>query len=321
MIRRKKNAFIIISIILAAFAGLYWLYKKDNLPNYVIRSNGRLEFTRLDIATIYPGRVIKLPAKEGEYVKTGDILAVLDADEVKAQIEGAQAQKQLAKSVVERSKAEVEVRQNSKKLAQLEFNEAVEMRKKSLVSQVELDKRRIALEAEVAGEAAATAGLNGGLANIAAANAQIKRLEVLLKESVIKAPIDGRIEYLVIEKDAVLPAGGRVLSLLDIDDVYMTIFLPSTVVGKLLIGGEARLVLDAIPNTCLPAVITYIASEAQFTPKYVETTSQREKLVYRVKLHIPKAVAIKYRGLLKAGMTGNGYVKTNPDKSWPSLLR
>jgi HlyD family secretion protein len=317
---QPKIIVICIPTILAVLAGLYWLYARNNLPDYVVRSNGRLEFTRLDISTIYPGRVIQLPAKEGEYVKSGDILAVLDAEEVKAQIEGAQAQKELATSVAERSKAEIDVRQNSKKLAQLDFNETSEMKRKSLVSQIELEKRRIGLDSELAGEAAAKAALNGALANIATANAQIKRLEILLKESTIKAPIDGRIEYLIVEQDAVLPAGGRVMSMLDVDDVYMTIFLPSVVAGKLIIGGEARILLDAMSGISLPAVVTYVAYEAQFTPKYVETTSEREKLVYRVKLQIPKEVAQKYRGLLKAGMPGNGYVKTNQDQSWPPFL-
>lgn len=317
---QPKIIVICIPTILAVLAGLYWLYGRNNLPDYVVRSNGRLEFTRLDISTIYPGRVIQLPAKEGENVKSGDILAVLDAEEVKAQIEGAQAQKELATSVAERSKAEIDVRQNSKKLAQLDFNETSEMKRKSLVSQIELEKRRIGLDSELAGEAAAKAALNGALANIATANAQIKRLEILLKELTIKAPIDGRIEYLIVEQDAVLPAGGRVMSMLDIDDVYMTIFLPSVVAGKLIIGGDARILLDAMSGISLPAVVTYVAYEAQFTPKYVETTSEREKLVYRVKLQIRKDVAQKYRGLLKAGMPGNGYVKTNQDRPWPPFL-
>jgi len=317
---QPKLIAICIPAIPSMLLGWYWLYGGNNLPDYVVRSNGRLEFTRLDISTIYPGRVIQLRAKEGAYVKTDDILAVIDTEEVRAQIEGARAQKELATSVAERSKAEMDIRQNSKKMAQIDFNETSEMKRKSLVSQIELEKRRIGLDSELAGEAAAKAALNGALANIATANAQIKRLEILLKDLTIKAPIDGRIEYLIVEQDAVLPAGGRVMSMLDVNDVYMTIFLPSVLAGKLIIGGDARILLDAMSGISLPAVVTYIASEAQFTPKYVETSSEREKLVYRVKLQIPKDVAQKYRGLLKAGMPGDGYVKINQDKPWPPFL-
>ena len=151
------------------------------------------------------------------------------------------------------------------------------------------------------------------------ADAQIARLSVVLGEQTIHAPVNGRIEYKIIEKDAVLPAGGRVALLLETDDVYMTVFLPDKVIGKIKIGDEARIALDALKGT-LPAYISFVSPESEFTPKYVETQNERDKLLYRVKLQIPIDVARRYSGVLKSGMTGNGYVRTDISAPWPQEL-
>lgn len=145
-------------------------------------------------------------------------------------------------------------------------------------------------------------------------------MKVVLDEATIHAPVNGRIEYRIVEKDAVLPAGGRIASLLQTDDVYMTVFFPMAVAGRLTIGDEARVALDAFEGQPLPATISFVAAEAQFTPKYVETASEREKLVYRAKLRIPVEIARRLDGRLKAGMTGNGYVRTDRAGRWPLSL-
>lgn len=318
----RKNAWaaaLIVAICLAA-AILLWRYSDlGAFPAYIARANGRLEMTRIDIAVKNPGRVVALLFHEGDSVHNGEILARQDDAEIKAQIAGAEAQRQRAVSGVSRAEAELDVRRNNQRLAQLEWSETSMMRGKALVSQVELDRRRIALEAETAGVAAATGAVKEARDALAEADAQIARLKVVLGDATIRAPTDGWIEYKIIEKDAVLPSGGRVAALLDFNDVHMTAFLPAKVAGKLKIGDEARIVLDALKGV-LPAYVSFVSSEAQFTPKYVETQTEREKLVYRVKLQIPIDVAHRYNGVLKAGMTGNGYVRTDISGAWPRDL-
>ncbi len=82
-------------------------------------------------------------------------------------------------------------------------------------------------------------------------------------------------------------AGGRVLNMVDLSDVYMTFFLPTEQAGQLALGSEARIVLDAAPGLVVPAHISFVASVAQFTPKTVETSDERLKLMFRVKARIP----------------------------------
>ena len=100
----------------------------------------------------------------------------------------------------------------------------------------------------------------------------------------------------------------------------MVVFLPGEAAGKLKVGDEARISLDAFGQAVFPATVSFVSPEAQFTPKFVETASQREKLVYRVKLKLPVSTAKTYEGQLKAGSTGNGFVRTDSTKPWPSRL-
>lgn len=302
--------------------GLLWwrCARVDTLPAYLARANGRLEMTRVDIAVKYPGRVIDLPIREGDEVRVGMILARQDEAEIRAQIVGAEAQRQRALSAIARAEAELDGRRNGQQLARLEWSQAASMHGKALVSQVELERRRIALGVETASMAAAASAVNEARDALFEADAQVARLKVILGEATIRAPASGQIEYRIVEKDAVLPAGGRIASMLKSNDVYMTVFLPSAIAGRLKIGDEARVALDAFNGPALPALVSFVASDAQFTPKYVETASEREKLVYRVKLRIPVEVARGYSGALKAGMTGNGYVRTDAAGAWPPRL-
>jgi HlyD family secretion protein len=129
------------------------------------------------------------------------------------------------------------------------------------------------------------------------------------------------VQYRLAQPGEVLGAGGKVLTLLDLSDVYMTLFLPASVVGQLELGSEARILPDAAPGFVVPATVSFVASEAQFTPKYVETSSEREKLMYRVKVRILPEVLQRYTSRVKAGITGIAYVKVASDASWPEHLQ
>ena len=119
----------------------------------------------------------------------------------------------------------------------------------------------------------------------------------------------------------VLGSGGRVLNLIDLSDVYMTFFLPTEVAGRVAMGTEVRIVLDAAPQLVIPAKVSYIASQAQFTPKTVETQSEREKMMFRVKARIDPALLRKHIAQVKTGLPGMAYVKLDADAEWPAHLQ
>ena len=127
-------------------------------------------------------------------------------------------------------------------------------------------------------------------------------------------------QYRLAHAGEVVSAGQRILTILDLNDVYMTIYLPAEQAGRLTIGDEARTILDPIPQYVLPNTVSFVATETQFTPKSVETTEEREKLMFRVKLQGDPAVLDKYHRVVKTGVRGLGFVRTDPKIPWPADL-
>ena len=101
----------------------------------------------------------------------------------------------------------------------------------------------------------------------------------------------------------------------------MTVFLPAQIVGQLAVGDEARIVLDPVPQYVIPAQISFVAAQAQFTPKSVETAEERAKLMFRVKLTIDPGLLRKYEDRVKAGVRGLAYVRVSGDLDWPGNLQ
>jgi len=119
--------------------------------------------------------------------------------------------------------------------------------------------------------------------SLASGNGRIEATEID-----VAARIAGRIKEILVREGEFVKAGQvRVLTLVDLSDVYMTFFLPTAAVGRVALGTEVRLVLDAAPGYVIPARVSFIADVAQFTPKTVETASEREKLMFRVRAQIP----------------------------------
>ena len=117
-----------------------------------------------------------------------------------------------------------------------------------------------------------------------------------------------------------LGSGGKVLTLVNLGDVYMEIYLPAQDAVKVKIGADARIVLDIAPEYAARAKVTFVAPEAQFTPKQVETRSERDKLMFRVKLSVPPERVLPYIERVKTGIRGVGYVRLDDSAAWPERL-
>ncbi|SUA36404.1 antibiotic resistance efflux pump component [Neisseria zoodegmatis] len=314
---------LIVALLIAALAaGGWYAYNQQSqsgLPEGFAQSNGRLELNRFDIASLYPGRVQAVLVDEGSEVKEGDALVELSSVTSTSQLEAAKAQKQRAQEAVARADAEIKAYEQQQKVAQMELGNAQNLKRDELVSSAEVTKRLAARDGAAASVRAARAARAEAMAAVAAAQAQINQAASANDDMTIRSPKTGRVEYKIAEVGSVIAAGSKVVSLLDPTDVSMNIFLPNAQAGRLKVGDEARIVLDSV-EAVFPAKISFIATEAQFTPKSVETQNEREKLVFRVKLKIPADTALRYKGLLKGGMTGNGYVRTDAAQAWPSEL-
>lgn len=320
--RHSKQIAVTLTLLLlagaAGWAGWVNARHESTLPG-VIAANGRIEAERIEIAAKYPGRILSLPVREGELVTAGALIATQETDDLDAQRAAAVSARGRASAAIARASAETAAHLAQARLAQLELDHAGALRQQALVSQAEVERRTAQRDGEAAGVTALRAAVAEAGAARAEADAQIRRLDVALADLRLLAPVAGRIEYRIASPGAVLPSGGRVATLLDLSEIYMTVFLPTAGAAGLRVGDEARIVLDAQPFV-LPASVSFIAAEAQFTPKYVETASERDKLMYRVKLKLAAPAARRYAAWVRPGLTGNGYVRSSPGAAWPAQL-
>lgn len=351
MKNQKRNRFFVYSIIvLVVIAAVifWWKSQAPALPAGFAQSNGRIEATEIDISTKNPGRIESILVNEGDFVKAGEVLAIMDTRTLKEQLQEVQAQLNQAKSNIvtaqtalsqrqsEQHAAQAIVRQRIAELdaAQKRFHRSQSLVKTKAISIQQLDDdlaktegAKAAVEAAKAQALAAVAAINSAKSGIIQAETKVdaaaaseRRIIAELDDSVLKAPRSGRVQYRVAEAGEVLSAGGRVLNMVDLSDVYMTFFLPTEDAGKAALGSEVHIILDAAPHIVIPAKTTYVASVAQFTPKTVETDNERLKLMFRVRARISPELLEKHLEYVKTGLPGRAYIRLDNKQPWPTDL-
>lgn len=291
------------------------------VPEGFAVANGRIEAERVDVATRYAGRVAEILVEEGDRVDRGQLLARMDTLELEAQLREAEAATAQAREQLAKATAEIAQRESELAYAVQEHDRARLLFQKGHLAEEVLDQRTSARRTAEAALEAAKAGAASATASIEAAVARAERVRVMIEDSALKAPIAGRVQYRLAQPGEVLPGGGRVLSLLDLADVYMTVFLPTREAGRLAIGAEARIVLDAAPEYVIPAQVSFVAADAQFTPRHVETAEERAKLMFRTKVQIARPLLERYAPLVKTGLPGVAYVRTAAGAAWPEALQ
>ena len=318
--RYWKIGAVLATLALAGYFGWqYWSTRVGAQAMAGIASgNGRIEAAEIDVAARTAGRLSDVLVREGDFVEMGTVVARMDIEQLSAQKREAEAQLararvgiDTAKSVVTQRLAEKEaaaavVAQNDIALqsAQKRLGRSEQLSRSGTVSEQALDDDRSRVETAKASLSAA----------------KIERFDADLRDAELKAPRSGRIQYLVARPGEVVAAGGRVLNMLDVGDVYMTFFLPTADAGRIAIGSDARIILDAAPQYVIPARISFVSDVAQFTPKTVETEEERQKLMFRLRAQVPEELLQKYVAQVKTGLPGQAYVKLDPAAEWPALL-
>ncbi|MCU0529865.1 MAG: HlyD family efflux transporter periplasmic adaptor subunit [Cyanobium sp. Prado107] len=347
---RQRLTLVIALAVAVGAGGALWLRQRSReRPPAFASGNGRLEAVAVDVATRSAGRLLRVEVQEGDAVQAGQVVARMDTAslqaqllEARAELERARTQVATGRSLVEQRRAQqraaeqvIEQRQAERDLAALRFQRASQlMREGALAREVfDTDRSRLAAaeaalsqaRADAAAGSAAVQAAAGEVraaqAAVEAAQARIQRLQSDIDETVLTAPVSGRVQIRIAEPGEVLAAGGRVLNLLDLSDLHMTFFLPTREAGRLRLGSEARLILDAAPDLVIPARITYVASGSQFTPRTVETRSEREKLMFRVKAQVDPQLVRRYASAAKSGLPGVAWVRLDPAVPWPRQLQ
>jgi HlyD family secretion protein len=248
------------------------------------------------------------------------VIARISSPEYQAQLRGARSQVLKAKHSLAESEALVAERQSAKLYFDQDVARGQPLVEHGNLSKQVFDQRVTKAEVAKAQVHAAEQQREAAQYAVTSAQAEVERIDAILVDLTLLAPRTGRVQYLIHRGGEVVNAGTRILTVLDLNDVYMTIYLPSAQAGTLALGDEARMVLDPFPQYVVPATISFVATDAQFTPKSVETSEEREKLIFRIKLQIDPKVLGKYHNEVKTGVRGIGYVRTDSGVPWPENL-
>lgn len=347
-LKRVLTAAMVVALAGGAFV-VWQALRPEGLPEGFASGNGRIEAVEIDVATKTPGRLREILVNEGDFVTAGQALARMDTAVLDAQRREAEAQLQQAIIGVETAQrlvtqreaekaaaeATVTLRETDFEAARRRLARSEELAPRGAVPYQRLDDDRAAFlgaqaainiaRAQVAAAEAALATAQAGVIRaqsvVEATRAAIERIQADIDDSTLYSPRDGRVQFRIAQPGEVLTAGGRVLNLVDLSDVYMTFFLPTVAAGRVAIGAETRLVLDAAPQYVIPAQVSFVADVAQFTPRTVETEEERLKLMFRIRARIAPELLRQHIRDVKTGLPGMAYVRLDPRAEWPAHLQ
>jgi HlyD family secretion protein len=318
----RRVGLALLVIVGAAGGGFYWwIHQAPALPAGIFSGNGRIEADPIDIATKFAGRILELKVDEGDRVVAGQTLAVMDTRDLQTSLKKAESQAESAKRAVAEAQANVAQMHSQVVLAQQQMDRAKALLKDGWVTKEVFDQRQQVLQGAKSGELAAQERVTEAEHALDAANHDADFYRVNIADNTLVAPRDGRIAYRIANTGEVLAAGGKVFTMLDFGYVYMDLYLPTLAAGRVKIGNDARIVLDAYPDHPIPSKVTFIADQAQFTPKMVETQTERDKLMFRVRVRIDPERLKAHADAIRSGLPGMAYVRTDSSVDWPARLQ
>jgi HlyD family secretion protein len=321
---QKVLKFVLFLLVAAVLVWVYKYFEASNNKSLVSEDfaygNGRIASTEVMVSPKISGRVEALYVQEGDIVEKGQKLAQLDTKELEAQLQLTCAQIKQAQENKNHALALLEQKKSERDLAHRNFQRAQTLRKKQAISELSYEQEETNYKSVSAAYKAAQASVAQANEAINVAKAQAAILQVTIDESTLYAPVKGRVLYKLAQDGEVVGGGQNLLVLLDLLDTYMSIYLPTSQAGKIDFGSEARIVLDALPDVVIPAKVTFVSPQAQFTPKQIETQDERAKLMFRVKVNIDTTLLEEHIHRVKTGLPGIVYIPMVADPLWPEAL-
>ena len=239
----------------------------QTLPDGVVKSNGRIEATQVDVSSKYPGRLAEVTVEEGSPVTQGQVIARISSPEYEAQLRAAQADVRKANDALAAAEAEIVSRQSALEFAKSDFERGQELMKTGFITKQVFEQRKRNFDSAAAAVKSFTSQRDQALSQIANSEAEVDRIQSIIDDLTLVSPRNGRVQYQLARAGEVVAAGAPIVTILDLTDVYMTIFLPAADAGRLAVGDEARIILDPVPDYVIPATVSFVAADAQFTPE------------------------------------------------------
>jgi len=301
---------IVIPVVLVAAAAIAFAVLRGNGGNGALQASGTVEATEAQLGFQTPGRIEVVRVHEGDRVRAGDTLAALDRAELDARRAQAAAQLSAARSLLaelesgarseERAQAREALRAASERLddARRDLDRVRRLFEAGALSQEAYDKARLAFEvaqaqrdqAQQASQLVETGPrrerIDAQRAAVQQAEAAVRQVEAALSNAVIRAPFDGVVTVRDREPGETVGAGAPVLTVMNLDERWVRIYIREDRIGAVRLGQRSEITADTYPGRRYGGAVSFIASEAEFTPRNVQTTEERVKLVYAVKVRI-----------------------------------
>ena len=293
----------------------------ERLPAGITKAEGRIEANQVDVSSKYSGQLVEISVEEGTRVTAGQPIARLSSPEYQAQLRAAQADVQKSKDALAAAEAEIASRQSALEFAKSDFERGQQLMKTGFITKQEFEQRKRNYDAAVAAVQSFRSQRDQARSAINNADAEVERVQSIISDLTLVSPRNGLVQYQMARVGETIAVGQPVVTILDLTDVYMIVFLRAADSGRLGVGDEARVILEAAPDYVIPATISFVASDAQFTPKTVETKDERAKLMFRVQLRIDPKLLEKYYGKVEPGLRGAGFVRSTPNANWPTELQ
>lgn len=321
--RPSKASLLILILVVLAAAGSWnwWQSQQGALPEGLVFGNGRIESDQVDIAAKSAGRVREVLVREGDLVSAGQVLAHVDASELQAQRAKYAADVAAEQASILEAQATVAQRRAEQVLKEANLRRALSVFKTGGISEQARDEAQSERDTAKALVDAAIKNVTARERSVDAAQALIDQVDAQIADTALASPVKGRVLYQLANSGEVVSAGGKVLTIVNLSEIYMEIYLPLQQAMQVPIGSQARIQFDGT-NFAVPAKVSFVSPDAQFTPKQVETRSERDKLVFRVKLRIPPSLIERHIKMVKTGARGVGYVRLGTNTpEWPEFLQ
>jgi HlyD family secretion protein len=300
----------LVAVVVVALGAVAFLLLGANGDDEGLEASGTVEVTDADLGFNVPGRIAEVLVREGDDVAAGQVLARLDVAELEARRDAAAAQTDASRAMLEElesgsrseevAQARAGVRAADERLqsAHRDAERAEALYEGGAISREALDGARTAQEVAAAGVDQAREQLRAletgprreriaaQRAAVAGAEAAVRQAEAALDNATVRAPFDGRVTIRHREPGETVQPGQPVVTLMDPGDRWVRIYIPEDRIGAVAVGQPARITSDTYPDRAYAGAVSYIAREAEFTPRNVQTKEERVKLVYAVRVRI-----------------------------------
>jgi HlyD family secretion protein len=314
--RSRRRALVAAAlVIIAALAGIaVWrvFFAAPALPPGIIAVSGRIEGDDSAVGPKVAGRILEVTVREGDTVKAGDVIAVLDDAQVRAREEAATAMVRQGEARLAAAEAQLAQAEASHAQARWDRDAFAELFRRELVAEQQARQAENSEKTQAAAVMAATRQVTAAEADLDRMRAQLAEARADRNDLRVVAPFDGTVATRTAEPGEVVNAGTPVITLIDLSRVYLRGFVPEGQIGRVRVGQPARVYLDSAPTKPIDAVVMRIDPQATFTPENTYFREERVKQVVGLKLLLRGAV-----GFAKPGMPADGEVLVEGSQ-WPA---